>query len=57
MRFLAFALACLFATSAAAQQNNAETGRAASALSAIWRPVEGAVTATSITAACTGAVV
>lgn len=56
MRFLAFALACLFATSAAAQQNNAETGRAASALSAIWRPVEGAVTATSITAACTGAV-
>lgn len=56
MRFLAFALACLFATSASAQQNSAETGRAAAALSAIWRPVDGAVTTTSINAACTGAV-
>lgn len=55
MRFLAFALACLFATSAGAQ-TNAEIERAASALSAIWRPVEGAVTATTINAACAGAV-
>jgi hypothetical protein len=56
MRFLAFALACLFATSAAAQTNSAEVERAASALSAIWRPVEGAVTATTINSACIGAV-
>jgi hypothetical protein len=55
MRFLAFALVCLFATSAGAQ-TNAEVERAATALSAIWRPVEGAVTPTTINAACAGAV-
>lgn len=56
MRVLAFALACLFAASADAQTNSAEIERAANALSAIWRPVEGAVTATTINAACVGAV-
>jgi len=55
MRFLVFALACLFAAPAAAQ-DNAEIQRASTALSAIWRPVAGPITAASIQAACTGAV-
>lgn len=56
MRFLAFVLVCLFASNAGAQTNSAEVERAAAALSAIWRPIEGAVTPTTINAACTGAV-
>lgn len=50
------ALALLFATPAAAQQNPAEVERAATALAAIWRPVSGPITATTLQAACSGAV-
>lgn len=56
MRRALFALACLFATPTAAQQNTAEVVRASSALSAIWRPVDGAMTPTTFQAACSGAV-
>lgn len=55
MRFLIFALACLFAAPAAAQ-TNAEVERASTALSAIWRPVTGALSNASIQTACAGAV-
>jgi hypothetical protein len=56
MRRALLALALLFATPAAAQQNPAEVQRAAAALAAIWRPVDGPMTATTLTAACSGAV-
>jgi hypothetical protein len=55
MRFIVFALACLAASTAAAQtppQAAAEVTRAMSALSAIWRPITGA---SSLEAACAGA--
>ena len=47
MRRALLALALLFATPAAAQQNPAEVQRAAAALAAIWRPVDGPMTATT----------
>ncbi len=57
MRALLFALAALIAAPAAAQQtDNAQVARASRALSAIWRPVTGAVTEASIRDACAGAV-
>lgn len=55
MRFLIFALACLF-TAPAAAQDTGQIQRASQALAAIWRPVTGAVTVASIQSACTGAV-
>ncbi|MDZ4689987.1 hypothetical protein [Terricaulis sp.] len=55
MRFLFIAIACLIATPAAAQ-DSAQVERAAAALSAIWRPVSGPLTAASIQTACAGAV-
>ena len=59
MRFLVFALACLFATpfaSGAAAQTAPELARANRALSAIWRPLSGPATSASLEAACAGAV-
>ncbi|HYD88470.1 MAG TPA: hypothetical protein VEA80_13420 [Vitreimonas sp.] len=55
MRFLLFALACLFAAPAAAQ-SNAELQRASAALSAIWRPITGPLTTAAVETACAGAV-
>jgi len=55
MRQLVLALACLFATPAAAQ-DAAQVQRASEALSAIWRPVTGPVSNASIQTACSGAV-
>lgn len=54
MRFLIFALACLAASTAAAQTPApaGEVSRAVHALSAIWRPITGAA---SLEAACAGA--
>jgi len=55
VRTLIFALACLVAAPAAAQ-DTADVARASNALSAIWRPVSGPLTVASIETACTGAV-
>lgn len=58
MRLLAAAAALvLFALPAAAQHPAAspELTRAADAIGAVWRPVDGALTAQSIAAACAGA--
>jgi len=55
IRTLIFALACLVAVPAAAQ-DTPDVARASNALSAIWRPVTGPLTVVSIQAACSGAV-
>ncbi|MBC7769186.1 MAG: hypothetical protein H7124_10400 [Phycisphaerales bacterium] len=55
MRILIFALACFLAAPAAAQ-DNAQVAGASESLSAIWRPVSGALTNASIQTACAGAV-
>ncbi len=54
MRFIVFALACLAASTAAAQTppTAGDVARAMRALSAIWRPITGAA---SLEAACAGA--
>jgi len=57
MRYLLIALFCLTAPWPAAAQTRAATPelvRAAQAIGAMWRPVEGALSNASITAACTG---
>jgi len=57
MRRTLIALFCLAAWPAAAQTPAAtpELTRASAAIGAMWRPVEGALSAESITAACVGA--
>jgi len=50
-----FAVACLIAAPAAAQ-DNAQVARASHALAANWRPITGALTEASIRTACAGAV-
>lgn len=57
MRRVLIALACLIAWPAAAQTPAAtpEITRATNAMGAMWRPVEGALSAETIRAACAGA--
>jgi len=57
MRRALIALVCLLASPAAAQtqQTTPEITRAAAAIGAMWRPIEGPLTGESIRAACTGA--
>lgn len=56
MRYALIALFCLAASPAGAQTQQAtpELTRAALAIGAMWRPVEGALSNASITAACAG---
>jgi hypothetical protein len=56
MRALFLALACLIASPAAAQTDNAQAARASAALAANWRPVSTPLTEASIRDACAGAV-
>ncbi|MEQ1811593.1 MAG: hypothetical protein ABL889_16805 [Terricaulis sp.] len=57
MRRALIALVCLIASPAAAQTQTTtpELTRAANAIGAIWRPIDGAITGESIQAACAGA--
>lgn len=55
-RCFAFALLLLTAAPVAAQTPNPEIERATRALAAMWRPTQGELTASSLQAACAGAV-